>query len=144
VPTARASEAAEHAAARGGQHLDVRRPGERGVRVAALRPDHAPPDVERGAVPRARGRVGVRAAAEGEHLRGHGQAHLDQVVGPAAASTSTASATSSALPTPRPSGDSIDVSSATVRTPCAAPRPTMVSASARAASTVGMNAPRRP
>ena len=54
--------------------------------------------------------------------------------GPRPCSASTDSATSTALPTARPSGTSILVSSARVRTPCSPPRATMVSASSRARS----------
>src|SRR5918992_1202706 len=61
--------------------------------------------------------------------------------GPPPASTSTASATSTALPTARPSGRSMAVSSATVRRPWSAPMPTIVVARSRASSAVFMNAP---
>ncbi len=47
-----------------------------------------------------------------------------------------------ALPAARPSGWSIAVSWATVATPCASPRPTIVRASSRARSRVAMKAPR--
>ena len=61
--------------------------------------------------------------------------------GPPPASTSTDSATSTALPAARPSGRSIAVTRATVRTPAASPRPTIVRASSRASSASFMNAP---
>ncbi len=61
--------------------------------------------------------------------------------GPSPRSTATDSATSTALPTARPSGVSIRVSSAVVRTPCSPPSVTMAVASARALAMSGMNAP---
>src|SRR5215213_6392110 len=61
--------------------------------------------------------------------------------GPPPASTSTASRTSKALPTVRPSGVDMSVSSATVRTPSAVPSSTMAWASSAAGRRSFMNAP---
>ena len=61
--------------------------------------------------------------------------------GPFPCRAATDSSTSTALPTARPSGTSIAVSSALVRTWCSAPRATIVSASSRAASRLFMKAP---
>ena len=61
--------------------------------------------------------------------------------GPPPASTSTDSATSTALPAARPSGRSIAVTSATVFTPAASPRPTIVRARVRASAGSFMKAP---
>ena len=61
--------------------------------------------------------------------------------GPSPRSASIASATSRALPTARPSGASIRVTSARVRTPCSSPSATMVRARSSARSRSCMNAP---
>ena len=61
--------------------------------------------------------------------------------GPSPRSASTASATSRALPTARPSGASIRVTSARVRTPCSSPSATIVRARSTARSRSCMNAP---
>ena len=61
--------------------------------------------------------------------------------GPYPASVATDSSTSIALPTARPSGVSIRVSSAVVRTPDSVPSATMVCASSRASSSRRMKAP---
>ena len=61
--------------------------------------------------------------------------------GPCPARVATDSSTSRALPTARPSGVSIRVSSAEVRTPFSWPSVTMVCASSRASARSRMNAP---
>ena len=61
--------------------------------------------------------------------------------GPSPRSASIASPTSRALPTARPSGASIRVTSARVRTPCSSPSATMVRARSSARSCSRMNAP---
>ena len=61
--------------------------------------------------------------------------------GPRPLSTSTHSTTSSALPTARPSGASIAVTTASVRTPDAFPIETSDSARRRESASVFMNAP---
>jgi hypothetical protein len=61
--------------------------------------------------------------------------------GPPPASTSTDSRTSLALPMARPSGTSMSVRSAVVRTPASVPSSTMVRASSRDRSMSVMNAP---
>ena len=61
--------------------------------------------------------------------------------GPSPRRVATASSTSTALPTARPSGASMRVSRAVVRTPASVPRPTMVRASSCAAGSSRMNAP---
>ena len=61
--------------------------------------------------------------------------------GPSPRSASMASATSRALPTARPSGVSIRVTSARVRTPCSSPSATMVRARSSARSGSRMKAP---
>ena len=61
--------------------------------------------------------------------------------GPPPASTSSDSSTSTALPTVRPSGRDMSVSSARVTSPCSVPSSTIVRASSRDSASVLRNAP---
>ncbi|CAB4966772.1 unannotated protein [freshwater metagenome] len=59
--------------------MGVTRGGQRGLGVAALRPDHAVPDIHRGAVLQGLRRVDPGDAGEVEHLAGEGDRELDDI-----------------------------------------------------------------
>ena len=142
VPTASASRSPQPARAVGRHDLDVprdrqrprqdRRPARRSSRGTSPAPGRRPAP----APGRPRSRPAPASPGQRQRDRRPGRS------GPAPRSISIDSATSTALPTARPSGTSIAVSSAVVRTPDSVPSRTMVCASSRAASRSRMNAPR--
>ena len=107
----------------GRQHVvRLARDRQRGVRVAALRPDHRLPHVHRARPRRARRPGPRRPPAAVSISRASATVSSTTSAGPPPASTSTDSAISQALPAVRPSGVDMSVSSATVLTPASVPR----------------------
>ena len=115
---------------------------ERRVGVAALRPDHARPHRRRpDRASTAAGSASGGRRARASRGRGRGSPRRRRP-GRRPASTSTDSVDLEPVARrPRPSGWSMSVSRATVRTPFASPRPTIVSASRARRRASGRNAP---
>ena len=85
MPTASASRPVSQPVRGRRQQPGVRRLGQRGVRVAALRADHRPVGGQRPAVGDGRGGIGGRQqAGQREHLPGQREGDLHQVAGPVA------------------------------------------------------------
>ena len=110
--------------------------GQFGVRVAALFGDHRAVAFQGPAVgQRRRGSASIPASRS--ISRASASVTSTRSAGPSPRRTATDSSTSSALPTARPGGASIRVSSALVRTPCSSPSVTMVRASSHHGGAAG-------